>query len=309
MKNYIKGVLTGLFIMAVVWCIPAVAENVEVFFNRVAINVDGIDVATWGEEYVLDNGDAVPYSITYNNTTYLPMRKLAELMDKEIYWNGDSKKVSLTAKQETNTQEILAEQPDQYGNVWTYYTFEAVDGKGYLGVKDKTRNYERVYKLSSSKTYVTEDEIYFITPRLPKWPADYPRPHSSDILRKITFSNDVDTQDGTEIQELSECIFDDGYAYGMTATPGDTMVQSYIWGKNLSTGSGDHCAPNGGWRYAYGVKLMDSNAQEATLRYYESEMVVGTKVLYEVKFYKGDNAHFGEPVRIEIRDLDGNLIQ
>ena len=313
MKSYIKGLLTGLFIMIVVWCAPAMAQNVEVFLNQFAVNVDGIDVAAWGEEYVLDNGDAMPYSITYNDTTYLPMRKLAELMDKEIYWNGDSKKIFLTAKQKADTREVLAEKPDVYGNVWTYYTFEAEDGKGYLGVKDQNRNYERVYRLSNYKTNITEDALYFIVPRLPEPPVGYNHPYSRNILRKITFFNDVDTQDGTSVTSMNECIFDGDYAYGTIANEGSSLVKSYVWIRNLSTGAGGgYCGPSSGWKSVYGVQLIDSYEQEATLRYTEYDEAFSTRTLYEVKIYKeynGNKGHIGEPVALEKKDGYGNIIE
>lgn len=43
MKNYFKGLMTGIIICAVVCAIPAMADTIDVIFNQVRINVDGID--------------------------------------------------------------------------------------------------------------------------------------------------------------------------------------------------------------------------------------------------------------------------
>lgn len=102
--------------------------------------------------------------IVYKDTTYLPMRKIAEMNGKAIYWNGDSNTAAMTAPQRENSQKVLAEKPDSYGNVWTYYTFTAEDDTSYLGIKDERRGYERVYRIAEGEADnigVTENEIYF----------------------------------------------------------------------------------------------------------------------------------------------------
>jgi len=43
-----------------------------------------------GMNYTLPNGKQVPYSILYKGTTYLPMRKVAELVGKEVTWDQDT---------------------------------------------------------------------------------------------------------------------------------------------------------------------------------------------------------------------------
>ena len=71
--------------------VPALASQIEASFNAVNVSLNGKQVAAIGESYTLSNGDVVPFSILYKGTTYLPMRKLCELLDLEIAWNGDTK--------------------------------------------------------------------------------------------------------------------------------------------------------------------------------------------------------------------------
>lgn len=71
------------------------ASVLEVVLNNVNIMVDGVEVAKIGENYSLANGDTVPFSILYKGTTYLPIRKVGELINKEVGYIGTSNTVVL----------------------------------------------------------------------------------------------------------------------------------------------------------------------------------------------------------------------
>lgn len=178
-------------------------------FNRVNINIDGINKVDKGTYYTLSDGSAIPYSILYNGTTYLPMRKLCELLNKEIYWNGDSRTVYVT--DQTSGNEYVTEAYDANGNKWKYYTFKSED-KNYLGVKDENRNFERVYSIVGGEVYVSEDGIYFA--KKTKENAYHYEAYAD--LTKILFENDQDSQDGETICSLTplsndSIVFDDHY--------------------------------------------------------------------------------------------------
>lgn len=66
--------------------------------NSINIKLNGIQVASANETFKLDNGTEVPFSILYEGTTYLPMRKLAELLGKDVGWDGDTRTASLDEK-------------------------------------------------------------------------------------------------------------------------------------------------------------------------------------------------------------------
>ena len=204
MKNYIKGIITGIIIGAVVCSIPALADTIDALFNNVRISVNGVDQIQWGENIQLADGAETPASILYNGTTYLPMRKLGELSGNKIYWNGDSRTVGMTGAQKDI--KVIAEKPDKNGNVWKYYTFKDSNDKNYLGVKDEARGYERVYRLACDTMNVTDNEIYFALYK------DGER--KSKEFVKMSFDNDESSQDGYIIEtdiwlsEMDDILFD-----------------------------------------------------------------------------------------------------
>jgi len=79
MKRF-KDILIGVLIGCMVFATPVLAESIltkiDVALNGVNVQVEGVDVDV--------------NSILYNGTTYLPMRKVAELVGKDIEWYSDT---------------------------------------------------------------------------------------------------------------------------------------------------------------------------------------------------------------------------
>lgn len=75
-KPFILGFITCLLLTTVVN-----AEQIEVLFNTINLAVNGVIVEA-------DN-------ISYNETTYVPIRKVAELFDKDVSWDQDTMTVSI----------------------------------------------------------------------------------------------------------------------------------------------------------------------------------------------------------------------
>lgn len=71
---------------------------ITVALNKINIVVNGNQVAKAGDAYTLDNGKQVPFSILYEGTTYLPMRKLGEIAGKEANWDSSSNTAGLNEK-------------------------------------------------------------------------------------------------------------------------------------------------------------------------------------------------------------------
>jgi hypothetical protein len=92
-KYTIIGFILAIFINNVI--LPVLAVQIDVVFNAVNITMNGKQIAKSGENYTLDNGTQVPFSILYNGTTYLPLRKLGELYDKDILWDGNTSTASI----------------------------------------------------------------------------------------------------------------------------------------------------------------------------------------------------------------------
>lgn len=95
MKSKHKGIIIiiivlNLFIGSIVFATNG-AKMIEVLFNNVNLKVNG-------ETVEVDN-------ITYNGTTYAPIRVVAEMLGKEVGWDGDTNTVSITDIQPFNIAE------------------------------------------------------------------------------------------------------------------------------------------------------------------------------------------------------------
>ncbi|SHE89321.1 protein of unknown function [Caldanaerobius fijiensis DSM 17918] len=92
-KNFIAGFLVATIIMAFSSGIAATAmQKIEVKLNTVKIKVNGKPV-------VADN-------ILYKGTTYVPLRAISTMLDKDVIWDGKTGTVHINDKGSTNTGEI-----------------------------------------------------------------------------------------------------------------------------------------------------------------------------------------------------------
>ncbi len=89
-KNALIGTIAGAIVVA---SAPVIAEGIEAVMNSVNISLNGEKAASSGESYTLQNGTSVPYSILYEGTTYLPIRKVSELLNIGIDWDNDTRTV------------------------------------------------------------------------------------------------------------------------------------------------------------------------------------------------------------------------
>jgi hypothetical protein len=119
----LSGALAALLLTS---ALPVLAAQIEAAFNIVNIVVDGKSVAKTGESYKLADGTEVPYSIAYKGTTYLPLKKLGEILGFAASWDG-----------ETST-----------ANVSSDVKPESVGGNVVSNVPDTTKTYREVPKLS-----------------------------------------------------------------------------------------------------------------------------------------------------------------
>ena len=92
LQGFICGFLAAVLLLI---SIPVLAATIDVIFNPLNIVVNGTKVTTKGENYTLSNGNEVPFSLVYKGTTYLPLRKLAELTGKDIVLDSETDTVHL----------------------------------------------------------------------------------------------------------------------------------------------------------------------------------------------------------------------
>ena len=286
MKNYMKGIITGMIIGAIIFSIPALADTIEAMFNDLRISVNGIDRIQWDENITLEDGVKTPASILYNGTTYLPMRKFGELSGNKIYWNGDSRTVGMTGAQKDI--KVIAKKPDKNGNMWEYYTFKVSEydkrKEGtmapsyysdfyYLGVKDEARGYERVYRLACRTMNVTDNEIYFLRQNKEwvinsgKYPAD---------LVKLSFNNDKNSQDGEIIHTYSlihtpteSVLIDKNYIFIAGDTPSMMsygMIAGFNYLENSDT-NGDQYISDAHWTEISNLRVIKSDDEHVVIGY------------------------------------------
>lgn len=99
MKKLLKKILTvSVAGILVLMTAPVIADGIQAALNSVNVNLNGGVAAKSGENYTLQNGTSVPYSILYEGTTYLPVRKLSELLGIEIGWDNDTRTVLINDK-------------------------------------------------------------------------------------------------------------------------------------------------------------------------------------------------------------------
>ncbi len=115
MKKIVKGFVASFAVMLllITTVYASNSQKIDAILNSINIAVNGEQVAKSGESYSLSNGTKVPYSISYAGTTYLPMRKVAELLNKDVeYANGTA---DITNKAGAELLPPIT--------VWTYLTY------------------------------------------------------------------------------------------------------------------------------------------------------------------------------------------
>lgn len=296
MKKYIKGLVTGILIGAIVASVPAVAENIDVLFNTVRININGVDRVQWDEYIELADGSTAPSSILHNGTTYLPIRTISELTGNAVYWNGDSKTVAVTGQ--PKNKKAVAEKPDICGNMWEYSTFNDNNGNHYLSVRDAERGYERIYNVIGNIKCV-DDGIYFVkkTGLIQDWSG------CVASLFKLSFENDINSQDGEVIKKLyspvseDSAVIKDDYLFFVHEKPGNG-ARSILYAYNYVTDEilADYTASL--WDSIYNLELKKSDNDTDVVLEFHYETGTGPLLLKRITFNTVTNT-FSKPETIE----------
>lgn len=132
-KSILKEITAGVLAGAITVCsVPAIAKSIEAVMNSVNIKLDGVKVASVDESYELQNGTKVPYSILYEGTTYLPIRKVSDLLDISIDWDNDTRTVLIesdsNSSESTNvTPAVKTEAYDSWYGVPDFGEFYGIE--------------------------------------------------------------------------------------------------------------------------------------------------------------------------------------
>lgn len=112
LSGFIAGVLFTLIVISTFT--PALAEQVKLVFNSVNISVGDKIISRIGENYTLANGQSTYGSLTFNGTTYLPIRKIAESLNLEVDYDNQTKTVILLT---TNQNEMTENKGEKMNNI------------------------------------------------------------------------------------------------------------------------------------------------------------------------------------------------
>lgn len=93
MKMYYKGLITGVIVTSILASqIPSIASMVDVAFNKIKVTVNGTTVS--GE------------NILINGKTYVPLRAISEMLDKNVLWDGATSTASINDKIPADWSEV-----------------------------------------------------------------------------------------------------------------------------------------------------------------------------------------------------------
>lgn len=107
----IRDMVCGALIASLVLCSGTVAfakvanMNIPVSYNNIKVVVNGKQLSTSKEPF------------TYEGTTYLPIRAVAEAVGMDVNWDGQTKTVTLSSGGSTETQPVKKEEGTAVGKV------------------------------------------------------------------------------------------------------------------------------------------------------------------------------------------------
>ena len=142
MKKFFIGVALGLSLGLFMSISFANGQNLAMEINALRLSLLGATVAEIGESYQNIYGE-VPYSILYNGTAYLPIRLISGLFENSIFYDDDTKTVTLAGNNHTahaihsgfgyeksdfnNFVCLITVRPDENGRNWQYSIYREGD--------------------------------------------------------------------------------------------------------------------------------------------------------------------------------------
>lgn len=101
MKGFVVGFLAAILLVTSVFAAP-ISKRIDIVYDSIKLQIDG---------KVVTPKDAAGNTVepfTYNGTTYLPVRAIANALDKNVSWDAKSKTVIISSK----NQDSAATPPD-----------------------------------------------------------------------------------------------------------------------------------------------------------------------------------------------------
>ena len=92
-RDIFIGVLIGCTLMAT----PVLADSI---LTKIDVVLNGVNVQLEGQDVQVD-------SILYNGSTYLPMRKVVELVGKDIEWKQETMTANIIEKTDVKEKKVI----------------------------------------------------------------------------------------------------------------------------------------------------------------------------------------------------------
>ncbi|WP_217597882.1 NPCBM/NEW2 domain-containing protein [Cohnella sp. GbtcB17] len=91
-KYAVSGFVVGALFFGSIGFAASSSQSIQVSLQKVFFKINGVDKTTSDGMYD-NNGTKVPASFMYKGTNYLPMRMVAEMLGKEVKWDGKNSTV------------------------------------------------------------------------------------------------------------------------------------------------------------------------------------------------------------------------
>jgi len=205
------------------------SELIKVYRNLANIEVNGTRVST-------DN-------FLYNGTTYIPLRAVSELLDKEVGWDNQNKVASINDKA-LETEKLSQLLPTSVGYKWFY------DGFAEYGHELELR---QINVESQEKTYVLQGEVGD--------PSDGESNLDLNISMKYIIGDNRLIQEKTE-EAMMDSKFD---RLTLIKTP---LAVGTAWQENVVDKSGKEVLINS---YIKKIEITEEGKKQYTVRYQDTE--------------------------------------
>jgi len=101
MRKFLIGVLVGCLLMMTT---PVLADSM---LQSIDVVLDNVQVQVNGEKLDIN-------TILYNGSTYLPMRKIAEVIGKDVEWDNETMTANIVSKGDIMEEEVVVYEENGY---------------------------------------------------------------------------------------------------------------------------------------------------------------------------------------------------
>lgn len=214
---------------------PAFAAGGKVAYNQAGVRFFDQQVSQAGEIYAAPDGRQVPSSITYtdaagNETIYLSIDQIAELMDADICWDSESGNVEIAAGPKPGTSDITI----------TTNAEETSDKEDKIG-DTQVRQYGQVVgpfeeiDPKDIETVIAENPYPFFYMKDTHIQSEWSMPHIRETIEPVYGEYLVYTVTNNGTSNATSSVFrqptvaypKSEYFPRVTAAPGETLVRVF----------------------------------------------------------------------------------